>query len=72
MKRIFKSTAQNASRCAGPLQDFDAGLLAKGMKPDMALLTLARKIAAIRPTSEIASSLSVCRDRPPQVYLSDG
>jgi hypothetical protein len=50
MKRIFKSTAMSASRCAGPLQDFYAGLLAKGMKPDMARLTLARKIAAITLT----------------------
>ena len=33
MKEIFKSTALSASRCAGPLQDFYAGLLAKGMKP---------------------------------------
>jgi len=47
MKEIFKSTALSASRCAGPLQDFYAGLLAKGIKPDMARLTLARKIAAI-------------------------
>jgi transposase len=47
MKEIFKSTALNASRCAGPLQDFYNSLLAKGMKPDMARLTLARKIAAI-------------------------
>ena len=29
-----------------PLHDFYAGLLAKGMKPEMARLTLARKIAA--------------------------
>src|ERR1700726_1734863 len=50
MKEIFKSTALSASRCAGPLQDFYAGLLAKGMKPDMARLTLARKIAAITLT----------------------
>ena len=50
MKGIFKSTAMSASRCAGPLQDFYAGLLAKGMKPDMARLTLARKIAAITLT----------------------
>jgi len=47
MKEIFKSAALNSSRCAGPLQDFYARLLAKGMKPDMARLTLARKIAAI-------------------------
>jgi len=50
MKEIFKSTALSASRCAGPLQDFYEGLLAKGMKPDMARLTLARKIAAITLT----------------------
>jgi transposase len=50
MKSIFKSTAMSASRCAGPLQDYYAGLLAKGMKPDMARLTLARKIAAIMLT----------------------
>ncbi len=50
MKRIFKSTALSASRCAGPLQDFYAGLLSRGMKPEMARLTLARKIAAITLT----------------------
>src|SRR6202047_1876904 len=50
MKEIFKSTATSASRCAGPLCDFYAGLLAKGMKPEMARLTLARKIAAITLT----------------------
>jgi hypothetical protein len=50
MKEIFKSTATNASRCAGPFHDFYAGLLAKGMKPEMARLTLARKIAAITLT----------------------
>ena len=50
MKKLFKSTAMSASRCAGPLLDFYAGLLAKGMKPDMARLTLARKIAAITLT----------------------
>jgi len=50
MKEIFKSTATLATRCAGPLHDFYAGLLAKGMKPEMARLTLARKIAAITLT----------------------
>jgi transposase len=47
MKEIFKSTATSAIRCAGPFQDFYAKLLAKGMQPEMARLTLARKIAAI-------------------------
>ena len=32
---------------AGPFQPFYAGLVARGMKPAMARLTLARKIAAI-------------------------
>ena len=50
MKKIFKSTALSASRRAGPFGDVYAGLLAKGMKPEMARLTLARKIAAIALT----------------------
>lgn len=50
MKSIFKGTALSASQSAGPLQDFYAGLLTKGMKPEMARLTLARKIAAIALT----------------------
>ena len=50
MKNIFKSTALSASRRSGPLQDFYERLLAKGMKPEMARLTLARKIAAITLT----------------------
>jgi len=50
MKELFKSTATNAIRCAGPFQDFYANLLAKGMEPEMARLTLARKIATITLT----------------------
>jgi hypothetical protein len=50
MKEIFKSTATRATRSAGPFQDFYARLLAKGMKPEMARLTLARKIATITLT----------------------
>jgi hypothetical protein len=47
MKAIFKGAATRASCCTGPFHDFYAALLAKGMKPEMAPLTLARKIAAI-------------------------
>ena len=47
MKEILKSTAESASRRLGPFQDFYQGLLAKGMEPELARLTLARKIAAI-------------------------
>ena len=50
MKHIFKSTATRASACPGPFRDFYLALLAKGMKPEMARLTLARKIAAITLT----------------------
>jgi hypothetical protein len=50
MKEIFKSTAISATRCAGPFNDFYTALVAKGMKPEMARLTLARKIAAITLT----------------------
>jgi transposase len=50
MKEIFKSAATRASCGRGPFHDFYAGLLAKGMKPEMARLTLARKIAAITLT----------------------
>ena len=50
MKEIFKSTATRASCGKGPFHDFYAALLAKGMKPEMARLTLARKIAAITLT----------------------
>jgi len=50
LKYLFKSTAMRASCCAGPLQDFYAARVARGIKPDMARLTLARKIAAITLT----------------------
>ena len=50
MKEIFKSTATRASCGTGPFHDFYAALLAKGMEPEMARLTLARKIAAITLT----------------------
>src|SRR5262252_1099198 len=50
MKDIFKGAATRASCGVGPLRDFYVGLLDKGMKPDMARLTLARKIAAIALT----------------------
>ena len=50
MKEIFKSTATRASCGRGPFHDFYAALLAKGMKPEMARLTLARKIATITLT----------------------
>jgi transposase len=50
LKWIFKSAAIRASASAGPLHEFYEALLAKGMKPSMARLNLARKIAAITLT----------------------
>src|SRR5215469_5655153 len=47
MKEIFKGAATRASCGMGPLRDFYVALLNKGMRPEMARLTLARKIAAI-------------------------
>ena len=47
LKDIFKGAAMRASTATGPLRDFYENLLAKGRKPTMARLTLARKIAAI-------------------------
>jgi transposase len=50
LKYLFKSIALSASVRSGPWHDFYATLLQKGMKPAMAHLTLARKIAAITLT----------------------
>ncbi|HWF37578.1 MAG TPA: transposase [Candidatus Acidoferrales bacterium] len=47
LKNIFKGAAMRAAITAGPLQDVYAGMVSRGMKPSMARLTLARKIAAI-------------------------
>jgi transposase len=47
LKNIFKGAATRAAAAPGPFQEFHAGLVARGMKPTMARLTLARKIAAI-------------------------
>jgi transposase len=47
LKAIFKGAATKAGSGAGPFHDFYQALLTKGMRPSMARLTLARKIAAI-------------------------
>jgi hypothetical protein len=44
---LFKAAAVNASTKPGPFQEFYAALVGKGMRPEMARLTLARKIATI-------------------------
>jgi hypothetical protein len=47
LKDVFKSAAIQASTRKGPFRDFYEALVAKGMRPEMARLTLARKIAVI-------------------------
>jgi transposase len=47
LKNIFKGAAIVAATKPGPFAEFHAALLAKGMRPEMARLTLARKIATI-------------------------
>ena len=47
LKNLFKGAAIVASSKPGPFQEFYTTLLAKGIKPEMARLTLARKIATI-------------------------
>jgi hypothetical protein len=46
LKHVFKGAAQAASRCE-PFRSWYAGLLAKGMRPELARVTVARKIAAV-------------------------
>jgi transposase len=50
LKNIFKGAAMCASIFSGPLPEFYQGRLAAGIQPEMARLTLARKIAAIALT----------------------
>jgi transposase len=47
LKNIFKGAATRAAATAGPFQNFYEACVARGMKPHLARLTLARKIAAI-------------------------
>jgi transposase len=47
LKNLLKGAAIIASTKPGPFQEFYTALLAKGIRPEMARLTLARKIATI-------------------------
>jgi transposase len=47
VKNLLKGAAIIASTKPGPFQEFYTALLAKGIRPEMARLTLARKIATI-------------------------
>ena len=50
LKNVFKGAAMSASIFSGPLQEFYQERLNSGIKPEMAQLTLARKIAAVALT----------------------
>ena len=50
LKNLFKGAAISASTSPGSLHDFYVARVEKGMRPTMARLTLARKIAAISLT----------------------
>jgi transposase len=50
LKNLFKGAATQAAAQPGPFQEFYTALLAKGIRPEMARLTLARKLAAITLT----------------------
>ena len=50
LKNLFKGAAMVASSKPGPFREFYVARLANGMRPEMARLTLARKIAAITLT----------------------
>ena len=50
LKNLFKSAAISASTRPGPLRDFYTARVESGMRPAMARLTLARKIASITLT----------------------
>ena len=50
LKDLFKGAAIQASTREGPFREFYEALVAKGMRPEMARLTLARKIATIALT----------------------
>ena len=47
LKNIFKSASAVAAVKSGPFQEFYAAQISKGIRPEMARLSLARKIAAI-------------------------
>ncbi len=62
LKEIFKGVATIASVRPGPFQEFYTSKLAQGLKPELARLTLARKIAAIVWTFGRKESVSTLSD----------
>ena len=47
LKDVFKGAATAATARPGPLQDFYAGMVTRGMRAELARVTLTRKLAAL-------------------------
>jgi transposase len=47
LKNLFKAAASAAAARPGPLQEFYLGMVQRGMKEELARVTLARKLAAL-------------------------
>ena len=47
LKEVFKSAATAATGRPGPLRDYYEALCARGLRPELARVTLARKLAAL-------------------------
>ena len=47
LKNVFKGAATAATARPGPLQDFYQAMIARGMRAELARVTLARKLAAL-------------------------
>ena len=47
LKDVFKGAATAATGRPGPLQDFYEGMIARGMREELARVTLTRKLAAV-------------------------
>ena len=47
LKDVFKGAATAATARPGPLRDFYDGMVARGMRPELARVTLTRKLAAL-------------------------
>ena len=47
LKNVFKGAANAAAARPGPLKDFYDAMVARGMREELARVTLARKLAAV-------------------------
>lgn len=56
VKNVFKSAATAAATRTGPLHDWYQGLLTRGMREELARVTLARKLASRRTRKSVRST----------------